>query len=209
MSSPQSRPRWGFLAGLVTFAVLLRLAPQIVVKLVSPGYQMDTVNAVWGFTPMLAIGLYAGAFLKNRWHAIGLILGTQFLGDLVILGLSKDLMTAFEPGRYLVYPLCTLLGRPLNQHHSWGRVQAGSFLSAALFFLFTNFLVWGAWRFMYPVEMYPLTLQGLIDCYVAAIPFAKEFIATPLYAGLLFSPLGVAQMSASAEPQPQSELALQ
>ena len=62
---------------------------------------------------------------------------------------------------------------------------------------------------MYSVEMYPLTLQGLIDCYIAAIPFAKEFIATPIYAGLLFSPLGVAQMSETVEPKAQAGLALQ
>ena len=208
MSSHQSRPRWVFLAGLALFAILVRVAPQILVRLVSPAYQMSTVNALWGFTPMLAIGLFAGAFLKNRWHAMGLILGTTLIGDLAILALSGDLLTAFEPGRYLAYPLCTLVGRALDKNRSWGRVQAGSFLSASIFFVLTNFLVWGAWRFMYPVEMYPLTLQGLMACYTAAIPFAKEFIATPLYAGLLFSPLGVAQME-EAQPEPHNELALQ
>lgn len=209
MSSPQSRPRWVFLAGLAAFAILCRLAPQLMVWLSSPGYDMSTVNAMWGFTPMLAIGLYAGAFLKNRWHAIGLMLGTQLVGDLGILALSGELTQAFDPGVYIAYPLCALLGRSLSQHRSWGRVQAGSFLSAGLFFLLTNFLVWGAWRYLYQIEMYPLTLTGLIDCYVAAIPFAKEFIATPIYAGLLFSPLGVAQMVEAEEAAEQPELALQ
>lgn len=208
MSSPQTRSRWVFLAGLALFAILVRIAPQILVRLVSPGYQMTTVNALWGFTPMLAIGLYSGAFLKNRWQAIGLILGTTLIGDLIILALSGDLLTAFEPGRYLAYPLCTLVGRALDKNRSWGRVQAGSFLSASIFFVLTNFLVWGAWRFMYAEELYPLTFQGLMACYAAAIPFAKEFIATPIYAGLLFSPLGVALME-EAQPESQNELALQ
>ncbi len=209
MSSPTStRPRWGFFIALAVVAVLLRLAPQLLVKLTSAGYDMSSVRYPWGFTPMLAIGLYAGAFLKNPWQAMGLIVGTQLLGDLGIWALSGDVLQAFDPGSsgvYVAYPLCAWLGGSLSQNRSFGRVQAGSLLSCMAFFLVTNFVVWALGRFASEelALLYPATFGGLLKCYVMGIPFAKEFISTPIFAGLLFSPLGVAQVSgepAAREP---------
>ena len=201
MPSPTTtRPRWGFFIALAAVAVLMRLAPQLLVTLTSAGYDMSTVRYPWGFTPMLAIGLYAGAFLKSPWQAIGLMLGTQLLGDLGIWALSGDVLQAFDPGSlgvYVAYPLCAWLGGSLSQNRSWGRVQAGSLLACMTFFLVTNFVVWSLGRFASQelAVLYPATFAGLMKCYVMGIPFAKEFISTPLFAGLMFSPLGVAQVS--------------
>ncbi len=201
MSSPTStRPRWGFFIALALVAVLMRLAPQLMVKLSSAGYDMTSFKYPWGFTPMLAIGLYAGAFLPKRWHAVGFLLGMQFLGDVAIWAISGDWKQGFEWGSlgvYVAYPLCALLGRSLSQHRSWGRVQAGSVLASTAFFLTTNFLVWALGRFSSPelAALYPPTLAGLLKCYAMGIPFAKEFLSTPIFSALLFSPLGVAQVS--------------
>ncbi len=200
MSSPTStRPRWGFFIALAAVAVLLRLAPQWIVKLTSAGYDMTMVSYPWGFTPMLAIGLYAGAFLKNPWHAVGLMLGTQLLGDLGIWALSGDVLQGFDPGTlgvYVAYPLCAWLGGSLSTNRSLGRVQAGSLLACMAFFLVTNFVVWALGRLASEelALLYPATFAGLMKCYVMGIPYAKEFISTPLFAALLFSPLGVAQV---------------
>ncbi len=195
MSVPTStRPRWGFFFALAAVAVLMRLAPQLAVWITSAGYDMKSVNHAWGFTPIIAIGLYAGAFLKSRWQAVGLMMGTLFLGDLGILALSRD-VSQLDPGNYLAYPLFSLLGRPLSEHRSFGRVQTGGFLACGVYFLLTNFLVWAAWRYIYAVELYPPTLDGLKACMIAAIPFAKYFVSTPVFCALLFSPLGVAQVT--------------
>ena len=209
MSSPIStRPRWGFFIALAAVAVLLRLAPQLMVKLTSAGYDMTMVRYPWGFTPMLAIGLYAGAFLKNRWHAVGLMLGTQLLGDVGIWALSGDVLQGFDPGTlgvYMAYPLCALLGGSLSTNRSFGRVQAGSLLACMTFFLVTNFVVWALGRLASEelALLYPPTFSGLMKCYVMGIPYAKEFISTPLFAALLFSPLGVAQVSSVPASEPQ------
>ncbi len=210
-SSAATRPRWGFFIALAAVAVLLRLAPQLMVKLTSAGYDMSMVNYPWGFTPMLAIGLYAGAFLKSRWQAVGLIVGTQLLGDVGIWALSGDVLQAFDPGAsgvYVAYPLCAWLGGSLSVNRSWGRVQAGSLLSCMVFFLVTNFVVWacGRWASQELALLYPATWAGLMKCYVMGIPYAKEFISTPIFAALLFSPLGVAQVSAGV-PNQKPELA--
>ncbi len=195
MSNPTpTRPRWGFFIALATCAVLMRLAPQLLVKLASKGFDMTAIDYPWGFTPMLAIGLYAGAFLKNPWHAVVLMWGTLAAGDLGILAMSGNI-TQIDPGTYLAYPLCVMLGRPLSQCRSWGRVQTGGLLACMAFYLVTNFLVWSTWRYLYAIEMYPPTLTGLKACMLAGISFAKYFVSTPIFSGLLFSPAGVAQVS--------------
>ena len=51
-------------------------------------------------------------------------------------------------------------------------------LSVVFFYLFTNF----GWWFTF--EMYPLTLQGLIECYIAGLPFLKN----QLFSSLIFVP---------------------
>ena len=91
-----ARPRWGFFLALAVVAVLIRLAPQLGVMLTSAGYDMTSLDYPWGFSPMLAIGLYAGAFIQKRWQAVALVLGTQLVGDLGIWWLSGDSTKGFD-----------------------------------------------------------------------------------------------------------------
>ena len=55
----------------------------------------------------------------------------------------------------------------------YGGVAAASFVMAVVFFIFTNLAVWGAW--------YPATFEGLMTCYVSAIPFFKYTLAGNLF----------------------------
>jgi hypothetical protein len=61
------------------------------------------------------------------------------------------------------------------------RVAAYGVLGSTLFFVFTNFGVWlGS-------SMYPQTWAGLVECYVAGIPFYKNTLAgTLFYSAVLF-----------------------
>jgi hypothetical protein len=57
-----------------------------------------------------------------------------------------------------------------------------------LFFVVTNF---GAWA---TGMLYPLTWEGLVACYVAAIPFFGNTLAGDLvYTGLLFGAFALAE----------------
>jgi hypothetical protein len=61
------------------------------------------------------------------------------------------------------------------------RVAAGALLGPTSFFVLSNFAVW--------VEgsMYAKTLDGLMTCYVAALPFYRnDLAATGLFLGLAF-----------------------
>ena len=60
-------------------------------------------------------------------------------------------------------------------------VLGASLAGSVVFFLVSNFGVWMGWK------MYPATVGGLIDCYVAALPFFRNTVLGDLaYAGLMF-----------------------
>ena len=74
-----------------------------------------------------------------------------------------------------------LLGSRILAKPTVLRVLAGAFASATSFFLVSNFAVWAAGG------LYPHTLAGLGTCYLAAIPFYRNDLAsTGLVAGALF-----------------------
>jgi hypothetical protein len=61
-------------------------------------------------------------------------------------------------------------------------------MSAILFFVITNFGVWAMGH------LYPQMPAGLVDCYVAAIPFFRNtLLSNLLYSALLFGGLAVAE----------------
>ena len=69
-------------------------------------------------------------------------------------------------------------------------IAAGAIASSILFFAVTNF---GVWLVM---DYYPKTAAGLAACYVAAIPFFQNTLASDLfYAGLLFGGFALAERS--------------
>src|SRR6185503_14954427 len=60
-------------------------------------------------------------------------------------------------------------------------IGAGAVAGSVQFFLITNF----AW--LAASSMYPHTLRGVIDCYIAGLPFYGRTLASDLvYSGLLF-----------------------
>ena len=61
------------------------------------------------------------------------------------------------------------------------RVAAGALLGPTSFFIVSNFAVWAG------SNMYPRTWDGLVACYVAAIPFYRNDLAsTAIVLGLAF-----------------------
>ena len=60
-------------------------------------------------------------------------------------------------------------------------VVAGTIANSLIFFALTNFAVWAF------SGMYPMTLQGLAQCYVAALPFLDTTVFGDLFwAAVLF-----------------------
>jgi hypothetical protein len=158
-------PRFVFLVGMIFIAALSRLIPH------PPN-----------FAPIAALALFGGAAFSCKRDAFLVPLAALFLSDL-ILGLH-----GLIPVVYGTCALIVMLGFYLRGRRTVGSVAVLSVVSAFLFFFVTNFAVWVGGT------IYPMTSAGLVECYVAAIPFFWNTLFSNLfYAVLLFGGLTLAE----------------
>jgi hypothetical protein len=124
------------------------------------------------FTPVLALALFGGVYLK-RSYAVIVPLALMMATDL-FLGLHP--MIAFTWGSVLVI---SWIGLKVRESMNVKTVLLGSVASAVLFFVVTNFGVW--------LVHYPRTWEGFVSCYTLAVPFFRgTLVSTLLYAVMLF-----------------------
>ena len=133
------------------------------------------------FSPVYGALLWGGARLKSRdflWFPLALLALSDVVLDVRIYHTRVDWT---EPVLWVAYAAVAIIGRGMAKRASLLGLIGSSVAGAIAFFLISNFAVWLGWR------MYPATLGGLVDCYVAALPFFRFTLAsTLLYAGLLF-----------------------
>ena len=128
------------------------------------------------FTPVAASALFAGVVLRSRPLALAVPLAAMFVSDLV-LGFHDWVVTGVV---YAALALPALLG-------IWARARSAVLLaplalgSSLFFFTSTNFAVWVS------SGMYAHDLDGLIRCYVAALPFLQNTVIGDMFwTALLF-----------------------
>ncbi len=131
----------------------------------------------WNFTPMMAIGLYAGARSAKLW--VGVLVTMAAL-------LASDAILGFYAGMWYVYAaslIPVLLGW-LAQRQPRRRIAfiaASAIASGVSFFVITNAAVWAT------SNLYPHTWGGLATCFAAAVPFYRNQVAgDALYTFALF-----------------------
>jgi hypothetical protein len=125
------------------------------------------------FTPVAAIALFGAAYL-NRKQSVLVPLALMMISDL-FLGLHNTILFTWGS-----FALIVVLGFAFNKKPTALRIGAMSLVSSLLFYLITNFGVW-------LMGWYPHTLKGLVDCYVLALPFLRDFtVATVLYSAVFF-----------------------
>ena len=141
------------------------------------------------FTPVAAIALFGAVLLPNRRLALIMPLALIMISDLFI-GLHD--IVIFTWGSVVII---SLIGLGLRigmgffnafKSRKSTTVLFGSLASAVAFYLVTNFGVWAA-------GWYPPTPQGLLQCYVAGIPFFRNFLAgTLVYSAAFFGTYALA-----------------
>jgi len=159
------KARFLFLGGMVLAAALARIVPH------APN-----------FTPVAALALFGGVSFDNKRMALLVPLAGLFLSDLV-LGFY-----AVTPVVYASFALIAGLGIWVRSRQSLGLLALATIAGAVLFFGLTNLGVWalGGW--------YPKNWAGLVDCYLAGIPFFRNTLLSDLlYSATLFGGLALAE----------------
>ncbi|OFY87754.1 MAG: hypothetical protein A3F72_02620 [Bacteroidetes bacterium RIFCSPLOWO2_12_FULL_35_15] len=172
-------PRTGMLAAMILSAGAWRL-------LFSSGHSPLT-----NFTPIGAMALFGGCYFADKWKAFIVPLLTLWLSDLLLnYFIYFHEWKWFYNGFILVYAsfaLMVVIGR-LVKKVNFKNVLFVSVLAAVSHWVITDFGVW------LEGGMYPKTVEGLITCYVAAIPYlGNMLIGNLLFGGIMFGVFELAQ----------------
>lgn len=133
------------------------------------------VKHPFNFTPVAAMSIFAGYYLKNRWGAL-LPLAAMLLSDLFIGFYDWQVMAAV----YLSIMLAFFIGKYASGK-KWFYVPISALASSVLFFLVTNFAVWAFF------DWYPHTIAGLAANFTLALPFFRNtLLGDVFYTGVLF-----------------------
>jgi hypothetical protein len=152
-------------------------------------------------TAVGALALYAGGRLR-WWLAWLPPIAVMVVSDLVLQARGKP---SFYLSVYACFLLDVLVGRALARGSSPIRIGLAGFVGALQFFLITNFVEW-----LKPsnpaVLLYPHTLAGLEECYIAALPFfGYTLLGNLAFSAAFFG--GEALAARVVTPQPAVEKA--
>jgi hypothetical protein len=157
--------RGALIVTLIVLAAVLRIAPH-----------------PWNLTPVGAMSLFSGAMFRNRWMAFLLPLASLLAGD-VFVGFHKLMLVV-----YASFAISVVIGRWLAEKRSVARIGGAVFLGAVQFFFVTNFAMWAVGGF------YPKTAAGLVNCFVAGVPFFWNTLAgDAVYTCVLFGGFAFAE----------------
>lgn len=148
--------------GFIVFGALCRLIPHPL-----------------NFTPIAAMALFGGTYIKDKKLAFWIPISAMLLSDVLLQIING---TGFHNQMIWVYgstALITCLGFFLRGREQRQTIMVASLLGSILFFFITNFGVWAG-------GFYGYTLAGLSNCYVMAIPFFKGTIMGDLFYNLVF-----------------------
>jgi len=175
--------RWTPAALTVAWMVLVALA--VVGRLHQPSWGGEPM---WNFTPLGAVALAAGAIFPRRWLAASVPVAALAISNL-------ELPAYKNPGMAVVVFLATawpvLLGG-LVRSGRWAAILGGALANSLVFFFSTNLAFW--WF----TDVYPHSADGLVKCFVAALPFYRWLpVGDVVWSLGIF---GILKMSTAATP---------
>ena len=141
------------------------------------------------FTPIGAMALFGGVYFARKEVAFAVPLAAMFLSDLA-LGVIQYGHAIWRPMPfvYIGFFVTVLLGRIIHSNPRPARIIAATLGGSVLFYVISNFGVWVGG------SLYPRTLDGMITCYVAAIPFFRNMLAANVfYTAVLFGGFAFAE----------------
>ncbi|MEZ5004603.1 MAG: DUF6580 family putative transport protein [Chitinophagales bacterium] len=141
--------------------------------------------------PIAAIALFSGAYFAKKQWAFVITFLALFLSDAVLhiqylIGVRE--FVGFYPNMIFVYTgIAMVIGIGLLMRNKVNAftVLGGALSGSVLFYIISNFGVW------LMGTMYSKTFAGLIECYVAGIPFYRgTLMGDVIYSAILFGAFG-------------------
>ncbi len=167
--------RTGIIIGMILFAALSRLLPH------PPNV-----------TPVGAMALFGAAYFGKKYWAIiiplvALWVSNLLLNNIVYAQMYPEAYTGFTwfgynaPFVFGAIALIAVLGFGLLKIITVKNTVLASLLASTVFFLVTNFGTWAVGM------LYPMSLEGLVACYTAALPyFLNTLVGDLFFVGVLF-----------------------
>ncbi len=141
-----------------------------------------------GFLPVAASGLFAARVLRIPALAIAVPVLAMILSDVFLPGEDWRIQAI----GFAAIAIPAILGIATRRWSGVLPTVATVIASSILFFLLSNFAVWAF------SGMYPMTMQGLVQCYVAALPFLEKTMLGDLFwTGVLFGGFWLVQRAPS------------
>jgi len=151
----------------------------LVVIMIVAGAMMRLIPHWPNFTPIAAIALFGGTFLKRKDLAFLVPVAAMLLSDLLI-GFHSTMLPV-----YLSFIAIVGMGLVLKRRLTVVNTLSASLAASIIFYLVTNFASWASG--MMP---YPMNVAGLMQSYIAGLPFFFNGILGDLfYTSVLFGAL--------------------
>ncbi len=121
------------------------------------------------FTSLVALSFY-----------VPVLFGLRYLPAVLISFAITDLIIGYHSGTHWTWGSVFIIGLISNYFNKSIITRLpGALLGAFIFYVITNFGVWAS-------GMYSFTINGLIDCYILAIPFfGYTLIATFIFSVII------------------------
>ena len=153
------------------------------------------------FASIAGVALFGAAQFRSKWLAFLVPLAAMLLSDLA-LGILVQLHFYSDSGWmahtqgihlgsivvYATFAMITAMGFILRKNRTIPWLGGTALAGSIIFHVTTNLGVWVAG------DLYPMTLSGLVTCFVAAIPFFLRTVLSDLsYVAVLFGSFALAE----------------
>ena len=129
------------------------------------------------FTPVIAVAILSGVFFKNIYLSLGTLLVSMLLAD-AFIGFYNNIIFV-----YISLLLIGFIFFKISKKINFKNLFAYGLGSSVIFFIISNFGVWVLGSPSLNNMPYERSLDGLIQCYIAAIPFfGNTFLSTIIFA---------------------------
>ena len=128
------------------------------------------------FTPIIAVAIMSSYFFKNIYLSFATLLVSMLLAD-AFIGFYSNMLFV-----YLSLLLIVFIFHKISEKMNFKNLFICGFIGSLIFFIISNF---GVWVLGSPGVLdlpYEKNLNGLVECYVLAIPFfGNTFLSTVIF----------------------------